>query len=82
VESELGMGARFYAKLTAQMTTRQIRDYIIDYQNYLQTTVMKGEEGAQVFEPFAGDASINTFENRPGEDSKKKNTCRIAILST
>jgi len=61
-----------YAKLTAQMTTGQIRDYIIDYQNFLQTTVMKGEEGAQAFEPFAGDASITNFENRPGEDSKKK----------
>jgi hypothetical protein len=82
VESELGKGARFYAKLTAQMTTRQIRDYIIDYQNYLQTAVMKGEEGAQAFEPFAGDASITTFEDRPGDDGKKKNTRCIAILST
>jgi CRP-like cAMP-binding protein/class 3 adenylate cyclase len=66
-----------YAKLTAQMTTRQIRDYIIDYQNFLQTSVMKGEEGAQAFEPFAGDSSITTFENRPGEDSKKK--CKRAL---
>jgi class 3 adenylate cyclase len=66
-----------YAKLTAHMTTRQIRDYIIDYQNFLQTIVMKGEKGTQAFEPFAGDASITTFENRPGEDGKKK--CKRAL---
>ena len=66
-----------YAKLTSHMTTRQIRDYIIDYQNFLQTIVMKGEKSGQAFEPFAGDSSITTFENRPGEDSKKK--CKRAL---
>jgi class 3 adenylate cyclase len=66
-----------YAKLTAHMTTGQIRDYIINYQNFLQTIVMKGEKSGQAFEPFAGDASITTFENRPGEDGKKK--CKRAL---
>ena len=61
-----------YAKLTAHMTTEQVKDFIIDYQKFLQTIVMKGEKGAQEFEPFAGDASIAIFEDRPGEDSKKK----------
>jgi class 3 adenylate cyclase len=66
-----------YAKLTAHMTTEQVKDFIIDYQKFLQTIVMKGEKGAQEFEPFAGDASIAIFEDRPGEDSKDK--CKRAL---
>lgn len=70
-----------YAKLTAHMTTGQIRDYIIDYQNFLKTIVMQGEQTAQVFEPFAGDASITTFEDRPGEarNEKCKRALRVAV---
>jgi class 3 adenylate cyclase len=66
-----------YAKLTAHMTTEQVRDFIIDYQKFIQTIVMKGERGAHEFEPFAGDASIAIFEDRPGENSKEK--CKRAL---
>ena len=66
-----------YAKLTAHMTTEQVRDFIIDYQKHLQTIVMKGERGAHAFEPFAGDASVAIFEDRPGENSKEK--CERAL---
>ena len=66
-----------YAKLTAHMTTEQIRDFIIDYQKLLQTIVIKGKKGAHEFEPFAGDASIAIFEDRPGENSKEK--CKRAL---
>lgn len=66
-----------YAKLTAHMTTEQVKDFIIDYQKFLQIIVMKGEKGAQEFEPFAGDASIAIFEDRQGENSKEK--CKRAL---
>jgi len=66
-----------YAKLTEQMTTKQVRDFIIDYQKFLQNIVMEGEKGAHEFEPFAGDASIAIFEDRPGENSGEK--CKRAL---
>ena len=66
-----------YAKLTAHMTTEQVRDFIIDYQNYLQTIVIRGERGAHAFEPFAGDAAVAIFEERTGENSKEK--CKRAL---
>jgi class 3 adenylate cyclase len=66
-----------YAKLTAHMTTEQVRDFIIDYQKFLQAIVMIGERGAHAFEPFAGDASIAIFEDGPGENSKEK--CKRAL---
>lgn len=68
---------RKYAKLTSHMTAEQIRDFIIDYQTFLQKIVIKGKNGASKFEPFAGDASISVFENRAGEDGKEK--CRRAL---
>jgi class 3 adenylate cyclase len=66
-----------YTKLTAHMTTAQVRDFIIDYQKLLQAIVMEGERGAHEFEPFAGDASIAIFEDNPGENSKEK--CKRAL---
>jgi len=68
---------RQYAKLTAHMTTEQVRDFIIDYQTFLQAIAMEGEGGAQEFEPFAGDASIAIFEDGPGENSNEK--CKRAL---
>jgi class 3 adenylate cyclase len=67
-----------YTKLTAHMNTAQVRDFIIDYQTFLQAIVMDGEGGAHTFEPFAGDASVAIFEDRQGENSTKK--CKRALI--
>jgi class 3 adenylate cyclase len=66
-----------YAKLSASMTTEQIRDFIIDYQQSLQHLVITGENGAQAFEPFAGDSAIAIFEDKSGDDGKEK--CKRAL---
>lgn len=68
---------REYAIRIEHMTPEQIRDFIIDYQQSLQSLVMKGESGAQEFEPSAGDGAQAIFERRLGEDGKAK--CKRAL---
>ncbi|MCE5335595.1 MAG: hypothetical protein LLG06_13505, partial [Desulfobacteraceae bacterium] len=68
---------RQYAKHIGHMTPEQIRDFIIGYHQTLQTMIMRGDGGAQEFEPASGDGAQAIFEHRPGEGEKEK--CRRAL---
>lgn len=66
-----------YARITANMTAEQIRDFMIGYFEALQTMILAPENRADEFEPFAGDSSIAIFKQRPDEDRQEK--CRRAL---
>ncbi len=70
-----------YSKITANMTAEEIRDFMIDYDGFVQRIVMEGEEAAHEFEPCAGDASIAIFKQTAGEgrDEKCRRALKVAI---
>lgn len=66
-----------YARRIDLMTPEQIRDFVVDYQLSLQAMVMQEDNGAQEFEPSAGDGAEAIFERRPGEGEREE--CRRAL---
>lgn len=61
-----------YSRLTAHMTAQEIRDFMVNYQGFLQGIIMEGKDAAHEFEPCAGDASIAIFKRKKGEGKKEK----------
>lgn len=66
-----------YARITANMTAEQIRDFMIGYYRAMQRIILAPENQADEFEPFAGDSSIAIFKHRPDEDRREK--CKRAL---